>query len=262
MNYGYLYIIRFLDAPNYYKGCRLCPKGILPENDIYFGSPVTHNQEWIRPKEKAIIKIISHENRDKVFQLIRKLEYDYITLDDINDEFCYNEAKSNGSLLININKIKEAAKRLHKEKDEQGRSIHAMQTIGKIHVYDENGVDLHNLKVNKIIHRKDTDGKSIHNKKMHNNHKNQDGKSEVALKMNKKIHQKDSNGKSIHNNKLHSKKDEQGRSLQAMKSINSPNHPTKQRWKCLVTGHISSPGPLTNYQKARNIDPSLRERLS
>jgi len=34
-----------------------------------------------------------------------------------------------------------------------------------------------------------------------------------------------------------------------------------QRWKCLVTGHVSSPGSLSNYQRARGIDTSLRVRL-
>ena len=34
-----------------------------------------------------------------------------------------------------------------------------------------------------------------------------------------------------------------------------------QKWKCLVTGHVSSPGSLSNYQKARGIDTSLRERV-
>ena len=34
-----------------------------------------------------------------------------------------------------------------------------------------------------------------------------------------------------------------------------------QRWKCLVTGHISSAGGLARFQKARGIDTSLRERL-
>jgi hypothetical protein len=33
-----------------------------------------------------------------------------------------------------------------------------------------------------------------------------------------------------------------------------------QRWQCLVTGHISAPGGLARYQKARNIDTSLRTR--
>jgi len=35
----------------------------------------------------------------------------------------------------------------------------------------------------------------------------------------------------------------------------------KQRWICLETGHISTPGPLTNYQRARNIDTSKRKRI-
>jgi hypothetical protein len=40
---------------------------------------------------------------------------------------------------------------------------------------------------------------------------------------------------------------------------------TSQRWKCLVTGHISSPGGLSNYQKGLGIDykdKSLRVRVT
>jgi predicted GIY-YIG superfamily endonuclease len=33
-------------------------------------------------------------------------------------------------------------------------------------------------------------------------------------------------------------------------------------WKCTVSGHVSTPGALTNYQKARGIDPANRVRLS
>jgi hypothetical protein len=35
----------------------------------------------------------------------------------------------------------------------------------------------------------------------------------------------------------------------------------KQLWKCLDTGHITTPGPLSRYQKARGIDTALRERV-
>jgi len=35
-----------------------------------------------------------------------------------------------------------------------------------------------------------------------------------------------------------------------------------QKWVCLITGHISTAGPLTIWQKARNIDPSLRAKLN
>lgn len=41
----------------------------------------------------------------------------------------------------------------------------------------------------------------------------------------------------------------------AVKKTNS------QRWQCLVTGHISTPGPLTRYQVARGIDPKNRQLL-
>lgn len=37
---------------------------------------------------------------------------------------------------------------------------------------------------------------------------------------------------------------------------------TSQRWRCLVTGHVSTPGGLSRWQKARGLDTSLRERLS
>jgi hypothetical protein len=35
-----------------------------------------------------------------------------------------------------------------------------------------------------------------------------------------------------------------------------------QKWMCLVTGHVSTAGPLTIWQKARSIDPSLRTKLN
>lgn len=35
-----------------------------------------------------------------------------------------------------------------------------------------------------------------------------------------------------------------------------------QKWMCTITGHISTPGPLSRYQKARGIDPANRRRIS
>jgi len=34
-----------------------------------------------------------------------------------------------------------------------------------------------------------------------------------------------------------------------------------QKWRCLVTGHITSAGSLARFQRARGIDTSLRERV-
>jgi hypothetical protein len=35
-----------------------------------------------------------------------------------------------------------------------------------------------------------------------------------------------------------------------------------QKWKCTTTGHITTPGPLTIYQKARNIDITNRIKIA
>ena len=35
----------------------------------------------------------------------------------------------------------------------------------------------------------------------------------------------------------------------------------QQRWMCIETGHISTPGPLTIYQNHRGIDISKRIKL-
>jgi hypothetical protein len=35
----------------------------------------------------------------------------------------------------------------------------------------------------------------------------------------------------------------------------------RQKWMCLKTGKVSSPGPLTRYQRSRGIDTSLRVRV-
>jgi hypothetical protein len=42
---------------------------------------------------------------------------------------------------------------------------------------------------------------------------------------------------------------------QAAERLNS------QKWQCTVTGKVSTPGPLTTYQKARGIDPSNRIQI-
>ena len=40
-----------------------------------------------------------------------------------------------------------------------------------------------------------------------------------------------------------------------MKKLNT------QKWKCLVANYISTYGPLTKYQNARNIDITLRVKI-
>jgi len=48
---------------------------------------------------------------------------------------------------------------------------------------------------------------------------------------------------------------------QSQRSKKAGKTTAAQRWRCLVTGHVSSAGSLARFQRARNIDTSLRERL-
>ena len=36
---------------------------------------------------------------------------------------------------------------------------------------------------------------------------------------------------------------------------------SSEKWMCLVTGYITTKGPLTNVQKALGVDPRLRVRV-
>lgn len=34
-----------------------------------------------------------------------------------------------------------------------------------------------------------------------------------------------------------------------------------EKWRCLVTNYVSTSGPLTRYQRSRNIDITLRVKV-
>jgi hypothetical protein len=109
--------------------------------------------------------------------------------------------------------------------------------------------------------------------------KNKEGKSEHAVKMGQKggalgdrtkksegakrgYADKNEEGKStravINAKKGHSSKNSDGKSIRALNMVAVTN---KQKWKCLVTGKVSTSGPLTLWQKKRGIDPTLRVRI-
>jgi len=87
---------------------------------------------------------------------------------------------------------------------------------------------------------------------------------ENGKKMNKKLHEeKNEEGKSVHGvksaKKVHEEKNEEGKSVHGVKCAMKTN---SQKWLCLETAHVSNPGGLTTYQRARGIDPERRIQLS
>jgi hypothetical protein len=102
--------------------------------------------------------------------------------------------------------------------------------------------------------------------------KNSSGKSilgvkngkQQAARMNEVLHQaRDDQGRSLTgvraSERLHSVKDESGKSVRGTNLAKSTN---KQLWKCTITGFISNPGALTNYQKAKGINTKNRMKIS
>ncbi len=127
-----------------------------------------------------------------------------------------------GRILFNVR----AGERLNFEKDERGKSVNAVKAGKKGH------------------EEKDEKGKSLRNKKL-----------------NEELHKlKDENGKSVFTKEtLHSEKDEFGRSLHGLRLSSTVN---SKRFRCLVTGKVSTAGPLTRWQKSRGIDTALREQIT
>lgn len=121
-------------------------------------------------------------------------------------------------------------------------------------LYDKWSSDRARKSVQKVHSRKNSEGKSILG--VNNGKKN-------AARMNEVLHsKKDSKGRSLQgvlaSERLHSERDSQGRSIRGLCLAENTNI---QQWRCTVTGYISNPGALTNYQRAKGIDTKNRERV-
>lgn len=117
----------------------------------------------------------------------------------------------------------EGGKKAHKERDENGKSIHALRALEKLHSRrDELGRSIIGVQTMEKVHaEKDEQGRSVvgvaNAKRMHAE-KNEQGKSVNAVKAATATNAaKDENGKSINALKglrvIHSEKDERGKSV-------------------------------------------------
>lgn len=141
---------------------------------------------------------------------------------DLNNLFCLNEGCGGFASLAILRK---SSKKMHEVKNEEGKSVKAIEMV-------------------KIVHLA----------------KNEEGKSVNAVKAAKKLHEeKDDEGRSVATMRIHKEKTKDGKSKHAMKNLESIN---SQKWKCLVTGHISTPGGLSRWQNVRGIDLKKRVQIT
>jgi hypothetical protein len=228
----YTYKITFEEVPYWYWGVHKEKKF----GELYLGSPKTHKWMWefYTPKIQILEFFPYTEEGWKEANLVE----DRLIKPDINNPLCLNEAYG---AFISLACRSEGGKKVHEEKDENGKSLH---TLNLHREKDENGKSLHALEMIKKLHEaKDENGKSLH-----------------ALEMTKKLHEaKDENGKSLRGletaERLHKDRDENGKSLVAMKT-------SAQVWESTVDGFRGNAGNVAYHNKANGWDPNARIRVN
>jgi len=224
----YTYKVTFEEIPHWYWGVHKEKR----HNDGYLGSPKTHKWMWefYTPKIQILeFFTFTDEGWANALEVEQRL-----IRPDLNNPFCLNERCGATRSLKSLSEAgKKGCAKLHSEKDELGRSVHALKSAEKWHKdKDEFGRSLQGLKgTDRLNAERDEFGRSV-----------------VALAASRKAH---------------SKKDEQGRSLVAVRAGEAAAKVTnKLKFRCLITGHVTTPGPLTVWQRSRGIDTSLREKIN
>jgi len=81
---SYVYRISFEDG-SWYWGSRLCPSGVLPQDDRYTGTPITHKEKWATDSfTKEIVEVFSEHAEAAAF------EYSLI-IKDMGKDLCLNK---------------------------------------------------------------------------------------------------------------------------------------------------------------------------
>jgi len=247
----YTYKITFEEVPYYYYGS----KKEKYFNQTYWGSPVTNKWCWkLYTPKKQILELFDYT--DEGYEECRRVE-DRLIKPVLNDPWCLNEscnisysldvARKNAPLggekckELNVGifaiskeeKIEIAKKGGYKCK-ELGIGIHAMTIEERKRIAKEN-------EKNKIgIFGLTFEERSYNS--------SQSGKISGKVCFDK--------GSGIFGMKPEDKKEAERKGGRVIASkLNS------EKWICTITGHITTSGPLTRYQKTKGIDPKNRKRV-
>lgn len=226
----YTYKITFEEVPYYYYGV----KKEKYFNQEYWGSPKTHKWCWefYTPK-KQILQLFNYTDEGwlEALEVEKRLIKSYY----ITDKWCLNE-NCGGVISLQVNR--NTARKVGEENKRLNRGIFGMSEEekyiqrsngGKIsgNLSKENGTGIFGMSEEQKLQRNKIAGKlggeCVKKREIGIFGMNEDEK----LKRNKK-------GAKITN------------------SI---------KWKCTVTGYISTSGPLTLHQKYKGIDPSNRIKV-
>ena len=256
----YTYKITFEEVSYYYYGSHIEKR----YNEYYMGSPVTHKWCWkfYTPKKQILEFFDTREEANLIEnRLIKPV---------LNDSYCLNE---NCGGIVSSLLCKRGAKTLddnklgiHSRTSEQiikdGDKGRETQKILKIGIYGlspeirkQNGEKLgqRNVETGHIQKLGKEYGKLCYENGL-GFFGMDDGKRYFARSKGGKV-----SGNNAYKNKtgIHSFTSEQRKNA----SSKGGKMSSSQKWKCLVTGFISNSPGLSRYQRARNIDTSLRVKL-
>jgi hypothetical protein len=236
----YTYKITFVDVPYYYYGVHKEKKF----DEYYMGSPKTHKWCWeLYEPKKQILEIF--EFSDEGWLEAQEIEKQLIKPVFNEDEWCLNEScggkislkvyrevglnhKGNGTGVFNrtLEEMRENGRRSGLKCKENGTGVCGMSKEQRSELGRKNGLKCKENGTGvcgiPLEQRIET------SRKVGLDHK-ENGTGVCGISK----EQRQENGKKV----------------------------CAQRWECIETGHISSPGGLSNYQRARGIDTSKRKRI-
>lgn len=264
----YTYKITFEEVPYYYYGVHKERRF----NEEYWGSPTTHKWAWdfYTPK-KQILEIFDYS--DEGWMKAQKVEEQLIKPFYNTDKWCLN-ARCGGIMSLSV--CRKNGKKMgqkHKENNTGvcGLTFEQKSAIGKI----GGKIGGNKNKVNKTgfcgrsKEKMKADGIKNGTIGGHKTYKlglgvhglTKEQRSENGSKGGKKSHEAKVGVHSLTKDQLSENGKRGGKIGGKIGGPKGGKTTSSQLWKCTITGHKTTPGALSRYQKARGIDTPNRIRI-
>ena len=256
----YTYKITFIDTPYYYYGVHKEKRF----NEYYMGSPKTHKWCWeLYEPKKQILELFEYS--DEGWLKAQEIEKQLIKPFYNTDKWCLNE-NCGGMISLQINR--DTAKKVGEDNRRLSRGIFGMSeeekfiqrsNAGKIsgNLTKERGIGIFGMSEEEKEQRNKMAGK-LGGKKAKELGIGIFGMSEEEKEQRNKMAGK-IGGEKIKELGIGifgmSEEEKIQRNKNGAKVSNSI------KWKCDITGYVSTSGPLTLYQKHKGIDPSNRTKV-
>jgi hypothetical protein len=260
MNY-YTYTIHFVDG-YYYHGYHK-HEGVDPLTDGYFGSPVTHREKWLTTMHWKEITGLYETVGEVTFAEQEAIRPVFNT-----DPYCLN-ANCNGIIPAELARKgavkagKKAGEEARRNKtrvcdpvnQEKGRQTAKERGVG---FYDPEFQQTEEMKKMRVENGKKSGRKAVESGQLAEARKNIDPEKrrKTASETGKRVGRQ--HAESGHLDRIRELIDPVKRRENAYANLEKLN---KGRWRCLETGHESTYGGLSQYQKNRGIDTSKRKQV-